>query len=195
MFDSFAAHFDGQLAALGYQAPWLVAQALAALCAADASLQIADLGCGTGLCGPLLRPLAHRLVGVDLSGVMLEAARARGVYDALLQADAAEHLATTTERHDLVVAADVFIYIGDLTPVFSGVRRVLRPGGVFAFSVEPAVADQPFALQASLRYAHGEAALRALAAAHGLSVLKVERGALRVDEVHEVQGQYWLLGA
>ena len=34
------------------------------------------------------------------------------------------------------VAADVFVYIGDLSEVFTGMRKVLRPGGLFGFSVE-----------------------------------------------------------
>jgi len=126
---------------------------------------------------------------------MLAAARARGVYDALHQGDLVEHLAASDERHDLIVAADVFIFVGDLAPVFEGVARVLRPLGLFAFSVEPAAADATFVLQPSLRCAHGEGAMRALAAQHGLTVAAHERGALRADEVHPVQGSYWVLRA
>ena len=106
----------------------------------------------------------------------------RGVYDALHRADLVEHLLTTGERHDLVVAADVFIYVGDLAPVFEGVARVLRPGGLFAFSVEPAPADAGFVLQPSLRYAHGEGAIRALAARHGQAVQDIEPRHLAVDQ-------------
>jgi predicted TPR repeat methyltransferase len=154
---------------------------------------VLDLGCGTGLCGPQLRAMANQLTGVDLSAPMLEVAAQRRVHDQLLQADLADHLADTMDRVDLVVAADVFIYIGDLTPVFNGVRRVLKPGGVFAFSVERGSDDAAFVLQPSLRFAHGERSVRELAAQHGLQVLKVEQAALRVDETHAVQGQYWLL--
>lgn len=193
LFDDYAEVFDHHLVdQLGYCAPELLQRMLVSL--ARGGFQHAlDLGCGTGLCGPLLRPMAERLTGVDLSPAMLEVARQRAVYDQLLQAELCEHLASTGEQHDLVVAADVFIYLGDLAPVFAGVRRVLRPGGVFAFSVEPTPQGQAYTLQASLRYAHGQAALRALAAGHGLQVLHVERGALRVDEVHEVLGEYWLM--
>lgn len=195
LFDDYAPAFDQHLVdTLGYCAPEVLQRLVTGVGGAgfDSAL---DLGCGTGLCGPLLRPLAARLAGVDLSAAMLEAARARGVYDALHQGDLVEHLMTTDERHDLIVAADVFIYVGDLAPVFEGVARVLRPGGLFAFSVEPAPADAAFVLQPSLRYAHGEASIRALAARHGLAVAAHERGALRADEVHPVQGGYWVLRA
>lgn len=193
LFDDYADDFDQHLVGqLGYCAPEVLQRLLVGLGRPTFGHGL-DLGCGTGLCGPQLRPLVQRLTGVDLSTAMLDAAQRRGVYDALVQADLAEHLARTDDRHDLVVAADVFIYVGDLTPVFNGVRRVLQPGGVFAFSVEPATDGQAFALQRSLRYAHGAAAMRALAAAHGLRVHQVERSALRVDEVHAVQGEYWVL--
>ena len=193
LFDDYADDFDQHLVGqLGYCAPEVLQRLLVGL-GRPAFGHGLDLGCGTGLCGPQLRPLVRQLTGVDLSAAMLDAARRRGSYDALVQADLAEHLASADDRHDLVVSADVFIYVGDLAPVFSGVRRVLQPGGVFAFSVEPAAADQPWVLQASLRYAHGAAALRTLAAAHGLQVRHVERGALRVDEVHTVQGEYWVM--
>ncbi len=192
LFDDYAADFDRHLVEeLGYVAPERVQQLLAGL---GRHFNVAlDLGCGTGLCGPLLRPLVQRLVGVDLSPRMLAQAGARGVYDELHQADLLAHLRDTALQHDLVVAADVFIYLGDLAPVFSALAPVLRPGGVFAFSVESGPADQAYVLQPSLRYAHGETALRALAAARGFDVLHSEAGALRVDEAHALQGQYWLL--
>ena len=194
LFDDYAVDFDQHLVdTLGYCAPDVLQRLVVGLGRTGFD-DVLDLGCGTGLCGPLLRPLARRLHGVDLSLAMLQAAAARGVYDQLHQADLADHLARTDERVDLLVAADVFIYVGDLAPVFAGAVRVLRPGGVLAFSVEPAPPDAPFVLQANLRYAHGEAALRRLAAAHGLQVRATERGVLRVDQGHEVQGQYWLLG-
>ena len=94
-----------------------------------------------------------------------------------------------------MVAADVFIYLGDLAGVFDGVRRVLLPGGLFAFSVEAAASGATWVLQPSLHYAHGESYLRALAAAHGLSVRACERGVLRLDQRRDVVGLYVVLQA
>jgi predicted TPR repeat methyltransferase len=91
--------------------------------------------------------------------------------------------------------ADVFIYVGALEPVFAGVRRVLSPGGLLAFSVEtPDAADGGgLVLRPSLRYAHGEAYVRNLAARHGLRVLSAQAGPLREDQQRPVAGQYWVL--
>ena len=195
LFDGYADTFEQQLVdRLQYRAPAVLARLLSAQLAQPVASAL-DLGCGTGLCGPLLRPLAQRLIGVDLSPRMLAQARARGVYDELLQADIAEHLQLTEEQHDLLVAADVFIYLGDLQPVFAGAAHVLRPGGLFAFSVEEAGDAVDYALLNSSRYAQSERYLRALAQAHGLDVLQAVREPLRSDQRAPVPGLYLLLRA
>lgn len=51
-----------------------------------------DLGCGTGLMGPLLRPHTQRLVGVDLSQGMVAKAKERGCYDALAVDELVQYL-------------------------------------------------------------------------------------------------------
>jgi predicted TPR repeat methyltransferase len=195
LFDSYADGFDEHLVdVLRYRAPQALADALRA--SGRAPWQSAlDLGCGTGLAGVALRPLVARLEGVDLSPTMLARARRRGIYDSLVQADVAAHLQATPGGHDLVVATDVFIYIGDLAPVFGGVRRVLGPGGVFAFSVEEASGPAGFALRDSLRYAHTEPYLRDLALRHGLQVLSVQGLALREEQQQPIAGLLVVLAA
>jgi predicted TPR repeat methyltransferase len=62
----------------------LEAAALAGLGSSPPSWQCCiDLGCGTGLMGPLLRPYVGRLEGVDLSAGMVQKAKDRGCYDKL----------------------------------------------------------------------------------------------------------------
>ena len=192
LFDGYADQFEPHLLQqLQYRAPAvLVDRLLHAGARFDHAL---DLGCGTGLCGVRLRPAARRLSGVDLSGEMLRQARQRGVYDALVQADLAAHLQTTAEAHDAVIAADVFIYIGDLDAVFAGVRRVLQPEGVFCFSVEQADDAVDFELRPSSRYAQSGRYLRALALRHGFDVEAIDPGPLRLDQGLPVMGLYaWL---
>jgi predicted TPR repeat methyltransferase len=92
-FDGFASTFDGTLARLEYQAPRLVADEVARLYGhAEPRLAVIDAGCGTGLCGPLLRPRAAFMAGVDLSAAMIELARKRAVYDALVVAELTAYL-------------------------------------------------------------------------------------------------------
>jgi predicted TPR repeat methyltransferase len=193
LFDGYAPAFEAELVqGLRYRAPQVL---LAPLQAAGRRFARAlDLGCGTGLCAPLLRPLAGRLEGVDLSAGMLEQAAARGQYDALHQAELVAWLAGLQGTCDLVVATDVFIYIGELGPVFAGVARVMEAGGVFCFSIEePQPGEGDVVLRPSLRYAHAEAYLRRLAAAHGFSVQDLQRAPVREDQGQAIAGLYmWL---
>ena len=124
-----------------------------------------DLGCGTGLMGQQLGGLAATIDGVDLSAAMIERARATGVYRELHVGPLAAALAASLAgRYDLVTAADVLVYVGDLAPVFAAVWRVLRPGGWFAFTLQ-ASAVEPFVLGPDLRFAHGRRYVEAQAVA------------------------------
>jgi predicted TPR repeat methyltransferase len=134
-----------------------------------------DLGCGSGLAAPLLRPLTARLAGIDLSPRMIELATATSLYDELHVADAVSWLRAAPVLHDLVVACDVFIHIGDVAPMFDAIARVLADGGVFAFTVEEGEAESGYDLLPTLRYTHSEAYLRELARAHALRVTRCER--------------------
>jgi predicted TPR repeat methyltransferase len=192
LFDGYAPAFDEQLlGALRYQAPQVLAAGLRAL---DRRFERAmDLGCGTGLCGPLLSPFTRSIDGVDLSAAMLARARDKGVYASLAQADLAEWLARAEPGYDLAIAADVFIYVGALDAVFAGVARVIRSGGVFCFSVEAAGDDEGLALRPSLRYAHAWPYLEQLAQANGFGVLRTESAPIREDQREPIPGQYvWL---
>ena len=194
LFDDYADSFDKHLVeVLGYEAHRRLVAPLVGL-QAQAFDSALDLGCGTGLCGPLLRPIVRRLEGLDLSQPMLDRAAARGVYDHLVCADLVQHLQQTPQRHDLVVAADVFIYVGDLEPVFAGVLRVLQPGGVFCFTVEPADDEHPVTLHAQLRYAHSLPYLQGLAQRHGLRLLRADTQPLRQQRAQVTPGLYVYLG-
>ena len=155
-----------------------------------------DLGCGTGLCGPLLKPRSERLTGIDLAAGMLERARAHGVYDRLERAEAVAWLEANRETFDLIVSVDVFIYIGDLEGLFAGARRALASGGVFGFSIELSAGGDdgpPFALQPSLRYTHSARYIRELAARHGFAVVRSVQATMREDRHEAVDGIYFYL--
>jgi predicted TPR repeat methyltransferase len=191
LFDGYAADFDRHLVdRLGYRTP----QLLAALLPPDVRWSAAlDLGCGTGLMAPLLAPRTDAFDGVDLSRKMLEKARVRGLYRELHHADVVEELRATTQRYGLVVAADVFVYVGALDGVFAGVARVLDPGGLFLFSAEEADDGRDLELRTSGRYAHGRAGLERLAAQEGFETLRVERATLRHEQGRPITGLLLLL--
>jgi predicted TPR repeat methyltransferase len=197
LFDQYAGHFDRHLVeVLGYRTPELLASLLRANLGKDGVLESAlDLGCGTGLCAPLLRPLARHLAGVDLSGKMLDKARAAGLYDALACADILDWLEGQHAAWDLVVAADVLVYFGDLAPLVKRVAGALRPGGWFAFSVEALAREgaAAYAITASNRFAHGAQYVHDIAAAAGFSVVETRDAVLRKEHGAEVAGRLVLL--
>ncbi len=189
LFDGYSADFDQHLVqVLGYRGPQLLAEGLG-----GAHFRAAlDMGCGTGLAAPLLRPMADRLHGIDLSPNMTRLARARGLYDEVADGDLAGWLAATDQRYDLLFAADVFIYVGALEAVFAGAARVLQPGGTFCLSVE-AADEQDVELRPSLRYAHSERYIRKLAGLHGFDFSRCTRHPLRIDQGQPLQGLFaWL---
>jgi predicted TPR repeat methyltransferase len=137
-FDAFAASFDRVLGRLEYRAPAIVAEAVARLVGPPAAtLEVLDAGAGTGLCGPLLRPYARRLVAIDLSPGMLEQARGRQlrtgkVYDDLETAELTAYMHAHAGAFDLIVSADTLVYFGDLGPAAAAAATALRPGGTWS---------------------------------------------------------------
>jgi predicted TPR repeat methyltransferase len=152
-----------------------------------------DLGCGTGLCAPLLQSVSDVVDGVDISQALLAQARKLGIYRNLTHADIGAYLEGELSPADLVAAADVFIYVGELDAVFSSVRRVLAPHGCFAFMVEVS-GGQDVCLLPSLRYAHSEAYIREIAAQHAFRVERIDRAPLRFDQTRPIEGLYVYLG-
>lgn len=193
LFDDFAPRFETSLVErLDYHAPQLLARAIADTLGPDGeSIRHAvDLGCGTGLMGEHLRARASFLEGVDLSAGMLKRAEAKRIYDRLEKGDvaAADCLGLEPGRADLAVAADVYIYLGDLAAAFALAGRLLEPGGLFAFTVEAHDGAEDYALRPSLRYAHSRDYLTRALAAAGFEVARLDRVFLRMDGAARIEG-------
>jgi predicted TPR repeat methyltransferase len=190
LFDDYAADFAGHLVdKLGYRGHEVLLEPLIA--SGRRFRRVLDLGCGTGLCGALLKPISNAIDGVDLSSAMLEQAKKLGLYRELVQADVGEFLAGAPSRSaDLVVAADVLIYVGELSAVFESVARILEPGGLFAFTVELAANGQDLQLLPSLRYAHSQDSVRRFAEQHGLTVDDLRNAPIRHEQSQPVPGLY-----
>jgi predicted TPR repeat methyltransferase len=143
------------------------------LYAGTGGLRVADIGCGTGLCGPFLRPLAARLEGVDLSAPMLARAAEKGCYDQLACEDLAAFLAARPARYDLVVASGVLILFGDLRPVFAAVSVGLEAGGRFVLTAYRSN-QGPIEIRHNLHYAHSLPYIEESASAAGLRLESAE---------------------
>lgn len=187
LFDHYADGFEESLVEkLGYRMPHVLDQAIRAARPGRFPLAI-DLGCGTGLMGERLRPIVDRLEGCDISAGMLRKARAKGLYDRLSKMDL-QHFSHAGAQADLVVAADVFIYVGALERIVGAVAEALADDGIFAFSVETLAGSDDFALLPSRRYAHSEAYMRRVLIACGLAILSLENTTIRHDRGEAVAG-------
>jgi predicted TPR repeat methyltransferase len=137
--------------------------------------------------------MARTLHGVDLSPRMVEKARERKLYDSLEVSDAASSLKSKLAAWDLAISADVFVYVGDLREIFAACVSALRPGGMFAFSVEAADDTDTFVLHGTGRYAHAGAYIRTLAAATGFSEIEHHAVVVRKEKGQDVNGYLFLL--
>jgi predicted TPR repeat methyltransferase len=189
LFDEYAPRFDAHLTGeLAYRGPELIVAALDRVAPSRRFALAFDLGCGTGLMGAKLEGRVDRLVGVDLSAKMIARARETGLYEALEVGDVVEFLrARATHCADLIVAADVLVYLGDLDLLFGGITRALASGGLFAFSVE-ASEDGDYRLRPTIRFAHSERYVREAAARAGLAPLLIQAAATRREAGGEVDG-------
>ena len=196
VFDRFAASFDAKLAQLGYRAPALCEGVVRRrLGAPDGRRVVLDAGCGTGLCGPLLRPYARELIGIDLSAGMLERARPRGVYDRLAQGELGAWLADCAATFDLIVSADTLCYFGALQQVVAAARRAVLPGGWLVFTVEALAepAAEGYRLLHHGRYAHRQEAIERWLDEAGWQSAELASVALRHEAGQPVPG--WLVSA
>ncbi|MCD2183528.1 class I SAM-dependent DNA methyltransferase [Rhizobium sp. GN54] len=201
LFDDYAQRFDKSLVdRLGYSVPQKLAALVDEGIATRHFAHVTDLGCGTGLFGERVRDRATFLEGFDLSARMLAKAREKAVYDRLARADLSlppdESGVFDTDlparRADLASAADVLIYLGDLSPVFAIAEKLVAAGGHFAFSVEDAGAEETYVLRPSMRYAHGEGYVRTCAEKAGFTVLQSRQTVIRMDAGTPVSGRLYL---
>jgi predicted TPR repeat methyltransferase len=216
LFEQYAPSYNLHLTkTLNYQAPKLLREALTAYIH-NGGLEILDLGCGTGLCAPYFSDLATRLYGIDLSPKMLAHAKQLGAYYRLLEGDILTELDRFDSEFDLIIAADVLVYFGELTELFRKISNALKVGAFFAFSSEQTI-DQPYfchpersegspdlagdpstslrmtlnkgyKLENSGRYSHAAQYLEHCAQATGLKLVLLKEESLRTQENLTVHG-------
>ncbi len=192
LFDGYAPQFEQILIErLDYRGPELMLRAIERA-SPGGPMRFAralDLGSGTGLVGVAFRPFCDALTGVDLSPRMLAAARAKAIYDRLVEGEAMTLVAAEAARaarYDLILSADVFIYFHELMQL-RAVAPIMVPGGLFVFTVETHDGDGVI-LRDTLRYAHGAAHVRAALAAAGLDLVSLDSDAARAEKGVPVPG-------
>ena len=196
LFDQYSSHFDQSLLdKLDYQVPELVDRLLARRTERKRPFKrVLDLGCGTGLAGEKLKPYAECLEGVDLSQGMLNLAKEKGLYHSLVLAEAVAYLqAAANSQWDLIVATDVLIYLGDLSPLFAAIASRLPAQGLFCFTTELTVEEASWSLHPNGRYGHSREYISALADINGFRIVSSEKINKRKEAGEWIKGVLWLL--
>jgi len=193
LFNDMAQEFEQHLVNLGYRAPEILREMVIKLTddkvCFDRSI---DLGCGTGLSGLQFRPMVKHFTGIDLSQMMVDQAQAKGIYDELVKGDVSQYLDSSQHEYDLFVATDVFVYIGELSDVFSKVRAHAKPGACFVFSTE-AEPEQDYILRPTGRYAHSRKYIEALADKYGFVIAASQTTNLRKEGQQQIIGELYVL--
>ncbi len=202
LFDNHAPRFDTHLVeTLKYRVPQALVDIARKHAEPKGGWDVLDLGCGTGLVGAAFAPFARQLVGVDLSARMLEKARERNLYFRLEHQDLLSMMKReAASSYDIITAADVFIYLGELSDIVREAARLLRTGGLLVFSVEAieetppenTAAESPrdYRLLASGRYAHSADYVRRLARDNRFGNVEISAADIRLERGAPVRG--WL---
>ena len=194
VFEGYAARFEKHLTqTLEYRLPERIPELLQALDGEDAWYDRAlDIGCGTGLVGAQIRSFCSELVGIDIAAAMLAKAQEKAVYDELLVDDVSSWLARTPTRFDLILVAEVVIYIGALNAFLEACFSHTRPGGRLLLSTEQ-IAEGRYTLRDSGRYAHSAAYVNEQAAKAGYGVASTHTVNLRKEAGEWLEGGVFIL--
>ena len=134
-FNSASETYDSMSAETLYAAPARISQRVDTIADAQAR-KTADLGCGTGLVGQMLKGRVGLLHGIDLSENSLRVASGKTIYDELFLDEVEEFLKKNPDSYDLIVLGSVFLYFADLSGVLGLIARALRPGGHVIFTAD-----------------------------------------------------------
>lgn len=174
LFNNYALYYDQHMkSTLQYSIPQHVARVIHQL-ELPTNTHTLDLGCGTGLTGIVLRERSNRLIGVDISGKMLAQAKEKGIYDNLVEAEINQFLQQNKASYDLIIAADVFPYFGELDTLFYTIHQHLKLGGYFIFTTEIS-ATTFWSLETSARFSHHPDYIQKLAEQNQFKIVKQEK--------------------
>ncbi len=192
-FDEFSKRFENHLVEnLRYKAPRLMRSACDTVLPKDYRFKnCLDLGCGTGLSGESFASFVDRLTGVDLSPKMIEKSKEKKIYAALFQNDILEFLSESSEKFDLIIAADVLIYLGDPAPLFEKAQNVAEHEAIFVLSTENCDKGD-YHIRQTGRYAHNNVFMERVAKQKGFKLLLRESVELRKEKEKWVDGDIFV---
>ena len=153
---------------------------------------ILDLGCGTGLVGLELKNNCNYIEGIDLSSAMIVKAKQKGIYDKLVTTNILDYLSEKNLNFDYFIAADVFVYLGDLYDIFKLIKTRNKKSGKLIFSTEH-IDGEGYSLEKTGRYSHSKNYILSLCKEMNMSICQFITKPLRKSNNSFINGGIYIL--
>ena len=190
-FDHYANKFDHHLInILNYSVPNFIEKELNLIDKKIKFENVIDLGCGTGLCGKFLKNKSSNLIGIDISPRILEKADKKKIYDKLICSNFIDYLKKTSSQFDLFVAADVFIYTGEISETFDLIKKRATKESYFIFSTET-LNQGNYKLQESGRFSHSENYIKQKSIENSMILISKKDIKVRKEKNEWIKGQLY----
>ena len=170
LFDEYAHRYNKHQQDLKYHVPEYINDTIRDLYYSNhlnCKLDILDLGCGTGLCAPYLADITKSITGVDLSPDMIKQAKKLSLYNELIVGDMNEYMNSRPDMFDIAIAADVFIYMGDLNQEFHAAKVTLKDNALLIFNIQLNDDIASYELTDTGRYNHADSYISSLIDTYG----------------------------
>lgn len=190
MFNAYADHFNSHLVnKLDYKAPIQLKEQFCRFNKKNKIKLALDLGCGTGLIGQEFAGLYQSIDGVDISQKMLDVCADTGLYRKLYKEEISNFIADKNTLYDLVVCADVFVYIGDLFNIFELIYKLLDKQGWVSFSIEESNDEtKEYKLDNTKRFSHSTSYIKKLSNSVGFEIIEIKKEKIRNEKNSPVTG-------
>jgi predicted TPR repeat methyltransferase len=193
IFDGYASNFEENLLKeLHYRTPTELFHFYSKQFSEPENHKCLDLGCGTGLAGEAFSSICSELTGVDISNEIIKVAEEKNLYKRLVKNDILTFLNRSKETFDLIIAADVFTYMGDLEPLFRACYQQINADGILCFSVEESHGDS-FTLKETGRFGHSSDYIENIGEKTDWTMLASKHTKLRKDKNEWILGYLFVL--
>lgn len=195
IFDNYADDFEQSLVEnLQYRTPEVLYDFLGKSIQKRLYRKCLDLGCGTGLAGEQFKQCCDELTGIDISQKMLAITDKKNLYNKLVKDDITHFLQKSDQKYNLILAADVFTYMGDLEKMFTECSNAIASSGILLFSVEEALNSRKgFELKPTGRFGHSADYIEKLSKKTGWTMINHKLSKLRKEKGEWIMGHLYIL--
>lgn len=193
LFNHYAANYEQHLSnQLHYKLPELLKAFFQQHLAPQTFQNTLEIGCGTGLCGGIIKEFSAHLIGIDIAEKMIAKAQKNPHYDETITIDAQNYLTQHPQTFDLILAIDVLPYLFDLNAWLKACKVALKNSGYLLFTTEIAK-TKPFNLESTGRLSFHPETIEDICNALHLTIVATERVIARTQYQIPVPELFYLI--